>query len=378
VKIIIKKIESKGSREAYGVFSGIIGIVLNFLLFVIKLAVGFVMSSVAVMADAFNNLADSAGSIVTIAGFRLSAKPADKEHPFGHGRIEEVAGLIIAISMIFIGLEFARSSAIAIIFPEPLNFSWISVGLLVFGFFIKLWMYAFNRRLGRKIGSNTLLAVAVDSRNDCVIAAFTLTSILAAHIFGLATDGIAGLVVSLILIYGGYKSAKASISAIIGRPAEKATAQAIKEIALSHEGVIGVHDLVVHNYGPDKNVATLHLEVDMNQPLKLCHDIADAVESKILSDLGINLTVHLDPVDVNCKLTELIKNFLVLFCPRANAHEFRHSEGYFTFDMQLPHGYSQEDKNKLLEGIKEQVAKEGYDIGLIINVEYGFVEEDWF
>ncbi|MDR2167265.1 MAG: cation diffusion facilitator family transporter [Clostridiales bacterium] len=378
MNFVIKKIESKGSRQAYGVASGIIGIFLNFLLFVLKLVVGFVLGSVAVMADAFNNLADSASSLVTIVGFRMSAKPADKEHPFGHGRIEDVAGLIIAMSMIFIGIEFARSSIMSIIAPEPLNFSWVSVGLLVLGFFVKLWMFAFNRRLGRKIGSNVLHAVATDSRNDCIIAAFTLMAIFAAHLFGINADGPAGLVVSLILIHGGYKSARDSASAIIGKPAEKAIAQAIKEIVLGHEGVLGAHDLVVHNYGPGKNVATIHMEVDMHTPLNLCHDMADAVEAAVLAQLGISLTVHLDPIDTNCKLSDIVKIYLGENYPCANAHEFKKSDNFFKFELQLPHGFDKNLQNTLLAEIRQKIAEQEAETTVEIDIEFGFVEEDWF
>ncbi|MCL2168716.1 MAG: cation diffusion facilitator family transporter [Defluviitaleaceae bacterium] len=293
----MKKAEKKPrSRAGYGLLSGIIGIFLNVLLFVVKLVVGLFIGSVAVMADAFNNLTDAAGSVVTIVGFKVAAKPADTEHPFGHGRMEEIAGLIISMVMVFIGFEFARTSIMNIFNPEPLYFSWVAVGILVFGFFVKLWMYIFNNRLGKKISSNALIAVAKDARIDCVISAFTVAAIFLAHFLGIYADGYAGLLVSLFILYQGYSSAKESVSALIGKPAEPEITSAIEALALSHEGVLGVHDLAVHNYGAQKNIATIHIEVDKNTPLTECFAISKSIEAKVFADLGVDITIHFDPI----------------------------------------------------------------------------------
>ena len=283
------------TREGYGLLSGIIGIFLNFLLFASKFVVGLVIGSVAVVADAFNNLADATSSVVTIIGFKLSAKPADKEHPFGHGRLEEVAGFIIAMTMIFVGIEFSRASISNIITPEPLYFSWIAVGILLFGFFVKLWMFFFNRRLGKKISSNALLNVAADARIDCVISAFTVAAIFITHLFDVYIDGFAGLAVSLFILYQGYSSAKQSISAILGSPPDPETVLAIEEIILAHAEVLGVHDLTVHNYGAHKNIATIHVEVDEKLTLQECSKISEEICGWVLEKLGIALTVHFDP-----------------------------------------------------------------------------------
>jgi len=395
IRFIEKRVERKieqiqgdhaSARQQYGYTSGIVGIFLNFVLFALKLVLGIITGSVAVMADAFNNLTDSAGSIGTILGFKISAKPADKEHPFGHGRFEDVIAVIIAISIVFVGIEFARNSISAIINPEPLSFSWISIILLIVGFFVKLWMWAFNKKLGKKIDSATLLAVATDSRNDCIINVFIISSILAAHFFGIDIDGWAGLVVSLILLYSGYQATRDAVSGIIGKPVDKATAQTIKDIAMAQEGVVGAHDLVVHRYGHTKSVATLHLEMDENLTLRECHIIADAVETSVFEQLGMTLTTHKDPVDKNCPelavLSATVREHLEGHCPKADAHEFRLSKQNgilnFVFEMQLPHGFEEKAREVLIDSIKGEIAKVNPDLNAIISVEYGVVEEDWF
>jgi cation diffusion facilitator family transporter len=371
------------TRKHAGLKSGIAGIFLNFILFAIKIVTGLVAGSVAIMADAFNNLTDCASSIATIVGFRASAKPADKEHPFGHGRVEILVGLIIAISIIFLGIEFARSSVMRIINPETLNFSWFMVVLLALGFFAKLWMYAFNKRLGKKINSHALLAIATDSRNDCLISVATLATLLLFHFYDINIDAYAGLLLSFILLYSGFKSAKEAISSMLGEPADKATAKAITEIALSTEGVIGVHDLVVHNYGPAQRLATLHIEVDMHMPLSTCHDMVDAIENAVLNKLGITLTIHADPVDTKCQelseLTVLAQAYLAEHHPKADAHEFRISRTahlpMLIFDLQLPHDLSAEAKEQVLRELKEKIIEANPDISVKINLEHSFIEE---
>ncbi|MCL2236486.1 MAG: cation diffusion facilitator family transporter [Defluviitaleaceae bacterium] len=377
-KFIIKKVDE--NRQFAGVFSGVAGIVANLVLFVLKLLAGLFLGSVAVIADAFNNLTDMAASIITLVGFKISSKPADKEHPFGHGRVEDVAALIIAMVIIFLGAEFARSSILTILNPESLNFSWLSLGLLVFGFFVKLWMFFFNKVLGKRINSVTLKNVATDSINDCIVTVFIIASILAAHIWGLQLDGWAGLIISLILLYSGYKALREAASAIIGKPADKSIARAIKDIALAQTGVIDVHDLVVHNYGPDKNLATIHIEIDATTTLQKSHDIADQVEASVFSQLGIILTAHLDPVDINDQnlhnFKRIAKSYLEAHCPTAHAHEFQLSGDVLTFDLQLPHGLSEGVRQNLMKELITELKQDNHALFVKIIEEFGFLEED--
>ncbi|MCL2752565.1 MAG: cation diffusion facilitator family transporter [Defluviitaleaceae bacterium] len=385
---IINRLEKNAKdaqlRKQYGLASGIIGIFLNFLLFVIKLVVGLFLGSVAIMADAVNNLMDSASSIITIVGFKISAKPADKEHPFGHGRLEDVVGLIIAILIIFVGLEFARSSFDRILNPEDINFSWLSIALLSFSFFVKLWMYGFNKKIGRRIKSNPLLAVATDSRNDCIISIFTVSSLIVAYYFDIHVDGVAGILVSLFFIYSGYKAAHGAVSSILGKPANKELADSIKEIVLGYDGIIGVHDLAIHEYGMAKLVATIHVEMDMEKTLGNAHDIADKAAKDVLDKLSVDLTMHLDPIDVNCPhlglLKDLTRAYIAANCNDSDAHEFRISgtapKLQLIFDLQLPYGKPQSDIDALLSGLDNEISKHMQDVEIVANVEYGYIETE--
>ena len=357
------------SREGYGLLSGTVGIFLNVMLFVLKLIVGLAIGSVAVMADAFNNLADAASSIVTIVGFKMASKPADKDHPFGHGRIEEVAGLIIAMTMIFVGFEFGRTSIENIITPEALYFSWVAVGILVFGFAVKLWMFFFNKRLGKKINSNALLAVAADARIDCVISAFTVAAIFIAHLSSIYIDGWAGLLVSAFILYQGYSSARESISAILGKPANPETVQAIKAIILAHPDVLGAHDLVVHYYGASKAVATIHVEVDTTLPLSSCNKLSERLCADVLDQLGVSLTVHFDPVDTSCPKRAQVRAFLDEHHKDVHTHGFCVDDGKVSLKIQLPKGAEKEMQIAIEEGIKKMIGSEGVTISF---------EENWF
>ncbi|MCL2855020.1 MAG: cation diffusion facilitator family transporter [Defluviitaleaceae bacterium] len=378
IKLILKKADKK--REFAGFASGVIGIFANLLLFGLKLAAGLVLGSVAVIADAFNNLTDTAASVITLVGFKVSQKPADKEHPFGHGRMEDVAALVIAMVILFLGLEFARSSISAILNPEPLNFSWLSVGLLAFSFFVKLWMFFFNGALGKRLKSAVLKNVATDSINDCIVMAFIIASIFVAHAWGWQVDGWAGLIVSAILLWSGGKALWEAASAIIGKPADKVVVRAIKDIVLTQEGVIDIHDLVVHNYGAGKNVATIHIEIDMNQTLQKSHDIADCVEHAVLAQLGIILTAHLDPVDVSDQnlhnLKKITKSYLYDHCPAAHAHEFKLEDGKLALELQLPHGLDDNVRKNVVDGLVNVLNNE--DPGLCVEIaeEFGFLEDD--
>lgn len=378
IKYFLKKTDK--SREFAGFASGIVGIVANLLLFILKLLVGLTLGSVAVIADAFNNLTDTASSIITLAGFKMSAKPADKEHPFGHGRMEDVAALVISMVIIFLGIEFARSSISAIFNPEPLYFSWLSLGLLVAGFFVKLWMFFLNKRLGKKVGSVALKNIATDSINDCIITAFVIVSIVMAHAWGWHMDGWAGLAVSLILLLSGCKALREAASAIIGKPADKTTASAIKNIALSQSGVIDVHDLVVHNYGAGKNVATIHIEVDADTSLRVSHDIASQVEFDVLEKLGIPLTVHLDPTDIYDQnlhnFKGIVKSYLEARCSGAHAHEFVINNNNLFFDLQLPHGLCCFERDKLIGGLVSRLKQDNPHLIVKIKEEFSFIEED--
>ena len=379
--------KTRSQREAFGRLSGAVGIVLNFCLFVLKLAIGLISGSISVTADAINNLTDSIASGITLVGFKLAGKPADKEHPFGHGRVEDIAGLIIALSMILLGVEFVRSSIENIITPPEMDVSLIKLGLLIIPFFVKLWMYFFNRKLGRIIGSETLLTVAKDSINDCIISVATITSLTVTAVSGVFIDGYIGILVALVLIRSGVMSAKGVLGPILGTPVDRATASAITEIVTKQEGIIGVHDLVVHNYGSKRFVATIHAEVPMDVPISVSHQSVHAAEEAVLDKLGIILTIHMDPVDTGDKrmmdLKEMVCNLISEQFPKANAHDFRTIEtnkdntGSFTFifELEIPHDTSKLEKETMLSLIKEEINAIYPKCSVKINVEHGFVSE---
>lgn len=367
-----------GGRERYGILSGVAGIVLNTILFALKLAVGLLINSISVTADAFNNLADSAGSILTLFGFKIAGKPADREHPFGHGRSEEIVSLVIAASILLLGYEFIRSSINHIINPPEMYSGWLFIGLLALAALVKVWMFAFNRKLGKAIGSSTLHAIAIDSRNDVVITGVTIVSVLFTAVFGIVIDGFVGLFVAVMLIKSGIKLAKDNLSTILGRPLDRATADEIKQIILSHEGFIGVHDLIVHNYGPGRKLATIHGEVPLDTPFAVSHAMGEAAESVVLERLGIHIIIRLDPVDIHDErlhhLKEHITGFLDKAHPEANAHDFRMLKDTFIFDLEVPHEYKKGDQAKLLAAVEAIVKAAGEEYECIVNLEHGYIE----
>ena len=371
-------------RETYGRRSGIIGLVINTCLAAMKLFVGLFSGSVAVIADAVNNLSDAANSIVILVGFKLAGKPADKEHPFGHGRTEDIAGLIIAISIIIFGIEFVRSSIEAIVNPPEMSFSILSVALLFVGIVAKFWMYIYNKKMGAEINSEMLLAIAKDSRNDCIITFSTIISLVVTAYFGVHIDGFVGIFISVILLRTGFMSAKSILSNIMGRPVDKKTADAIVRIVMQQDEIIGVHDLMVHNYGPGRNVATLHAEVPMDMTVAAAHIAIDAAEAAVQAQLGVALTIHLDPVDIDNKqlnhIKSIIQNFLKANCPEADAHDFRfaeYSHGHeLIFELQFPHGTKEAERERLVAGAKSQIHETYPECDIIINTEFGFVAEE--
>ena len=371
-------------REAYGRRSGVIGIILNFCLFVMKLFVGIFTGSIAVIADAVNNLSDAANSVVTLVGFRLAARPADKEHPFGHGRVEDIVGIVIAMSIILLGVEFIRSSIENIIDPPHMDASILAISLLGAGFFVKLWMYFYNRRLARTINSEVLMMVAKDSRNDCFINLATISSLAVTAYFDLYIDGWMGILISAVLLHTGIMAAKGIFGNILGKPVDKQTADNIIAIVMAQDGIIGTHDLVVHNYGPARNVATIHAEMPMTVSIVDAHASIDAAEAAVAEKLGIALTIHLDPVDTNNEQLNDIKSitqgFLAANHPKTDAHEFRFVERtpgrLLIFELELPHGTKKAESDSIVADIRQLIRKSYPDCNIKINIEFGFVAEE--
>lgn len=286
-------------RDSYGKLAGAVGIISNSLLCAAKMIIGWLSGSIAIVADAVNNLADASSSLITLVGFKLASMPEDKEHPYGHARIEYLAGMAVSTMIILVGAELGKSSFDKILNPEPVDFSWVAVAVLVLAIIIKIWQALFNISAGKKIDSLTLIATGTDSRNDVISTAVVLAGLLAGYFFDLHIDGYLGLLVALFILWSGICLVKETVSPLLGEAPDPQLVQQIEQAAMSFDGVLGIHDLVVHNYGPGKIFASIHIEVDSKVDVMISHDLVDNIEKKISSDLHIVMTAHMDPVNVN-------------------------------------------------------------------------------
>lgn len=314
-------------RESYGKMAGIVGILSNMILCASKIIVGIFSGSIAIIGDGINNLADASSSIITLVGFKLSSLPEDEEHPYGHARIEYITGMIVSVLIIVVGAELLKSSVDKIIHPEPLQFSWTIIIVLLVAIAIKIWQTLFNVSLGKKINSITLIATGADSRNDVIATGTVIVSILIGHFANIQIDGYMGCFVALFIMWSGVQLVKETMSPLLGESPDPELVNQISEMARSFDGVLGIHDLVVHNYGPGKIFASIHIEVDADGNLMETHDTIDNIERKISHDLKIHITAHLDPIKINDPLrnkmlkvvTECIENMDNVY----NVHDLR-------------------------------------------------------
>ena len=331
-------------RSAVGSLSGGVGICANLLLFAAKLAAGLLTGSVSITADAMNNLSDASGSILTLVGFRLAGKPADAHHPYGHARFEYLSGLGVAVLILLMGYELVRSSVAKILHPEELAFSAVAIAILVLSIGVKLWMYRFNRKLGKHIGSTALLAAAADSRNDCVATLAVLTATLVEGMTDIRVDGWMGLAVAAFILKSGWDLARDTVSPLLGEGADPELRQKIEEYVRSKPYVLGYHDLMVHDYGPGRQYASLHVEMDHREDPLTCHERIDDMEFECRRNLGIHLVIHYDPVVTNdpelTRLKECCTMLLRCRDPRLTLHDFRMVPGRYhmnlVFDVVLP------------------------------------------
>ena len=348
VKLFIKdnqNVKSAKVRERYGVLSGIVGIVCNAILFSLKLILGIVSGSVSVMADAFNNLSDMGSSLISIFGFKLALKPADPDHPYGHGRFEYVSALIVSGLILLMGFELIKSSVGKLIEKSAVSFSIISVIILFVSILIKLWMFFFNKKLGKKIDSDVLRATASDSLNDCLCTLVILVSVVINLVFNITIDACLGIALSLFIMWSGFKTAKESLDPLLGEPLDMETATEIEKAIMSFEGFLGIHDLVAHNYGPGRCFASVHVEVPASIDIVSCHEQIDICEKMVEAKLGIQLTIHMDPVETdNVKLNEakcaMCEKIGKLY-PEFSIHDFRmtpksNTKTNLIFDVVIP------------------------------------------
>lgn len=282
-------------REKYGRLSSICGMICNTLLFVIKLTAGLITASIAVISDAFNNLADCASCFITLLGCRIAAKPADKEHPFGHGRMEYLTALGIAAVIVAMGLQLLRQSLVKVIHPESVRLSLLPFVILLVSIAVKLWMYCFNDRLSRRINSVVLKAVAKDSVGDVAATTATALSLLLTKLTPLPFDGIAGGIVSLLIILSGIEMIRDTVDELLGKSADPETLVKLRELICRSSRVIGVHDIMLHSYGPANTIGSCHVEMSADENFKDAHELVDEIEREIYAQLGISMTIHMDP-----------------------------------------------------------------------------------
>lgn len=322
-----QNVSSPKVRQAYGMLCGAVGIFLNVILFGLKLFAGAISGSIAITADAFNNLSDAGSSIITLVGFKMAGQKPDPDHPFGHGRIEYIAGLIVSFVIILMGVELGKSSIEKILHPEAVAFSGISIAILIISIATKLYMTLFNRGIGKKLDSATMRATAMDSLSDSIATSVVLIAMLISKFAGINIDGYCGVLVALFILYAGFRAAKETIDPLLGQPPEETFVKQIQDIVLAHKEVVGIHDLVVHNYGPGRVMISLHAEVPATGDILVMHDAIDNIEHQLRDEMGCEAVIHMDPiatqdaptVELREKVAELVKELDV----RITIHDFR-------------------------------------------------------
>lgn len=367
IKIFIKDYEETDEpnvRGKYGILAGTMGIVFNMLLFAGKYFAGIISGSIAITADAFNNLSDAGSSIVTLAGFKLAAKKPDPDHPFGHGRIEYITGFIVSMLILLMGFEIAKSSIEKIFNPQTTQISLLSISILAVSILIKLYMAIYNKSIGKKINSAAMAATASDSLSDCVATSVVLLSMLVFWFTKLNIDGYCGILVSIFIFRAGITAAKETISPLLGQPPEPEFVKSIEDIVMAHKEIIGIHDLIVHDYGPGRIIISLHGEVSGDEDIYTLHDAIDNIEKELHEKLNCLAVIHMDPVDINNeKVNEYkhkVKEIISNFDSNISMHDFRMVSGpthtNFIFDIVVPFDYKLSDnevRNKLSELISE-------------------------
>ena len=359
LKLFIKK---DASRHEYGVLAGIVGICCNLLLTAFKIVTGIITGAVSIATDAVNNLSDAISSIVTLVGFKISGKPADKEHPYGHGRAEYVTGFIVAAAVIAVALTLLKESVTHIFNPNELDVSITTIIILVVSILLKLWMSLFYTKIARRIDSEAMMATAIDSRSDCITTGVALIAVIAMLVWNINIDGYAGAVVALFVIWSGIQSAKETIEPLLGAAPDKELTDKISEVASSHDEVLGVHDIRIHEYGHDIIIVSLHVEMPYTLSLTEAHNIVDEIEQTVMEQkLATEITIHIDPVDTDDEemlaLRQKISDHLAELDGNITVHDFRmirgRSHNKLIFEILVPYSLTRTD-----DEIREYISRD--------------------
>lgn len=365
-------------RERYGVVSGIVGIFCNVFLFAIKLIIGLITGSISIAADAVNNLSDGLSSLISVVGFKLAGKAPDSKHPFGYGRTEYLAGLAVAFLIGMVGVEFAKTSIDHILHPSAVLFSPVLLVILALSMLVKLWMGAFNRNLGNRIDSTVLRAAMQDSINDVITTSVVIIGMIASQFTSIPVDGYIGLIVAVFILWSGIGIARDTLSPLIGQAADPDIVQSIEDIVLSFDGIIGVHDLIVHNYGAGKSLASLHVEVPDSANFVAIHEVVDEAEKAVWQQTGVFLVIHMDPVSVDDEhiqqLREMTLSAIVKIDNRLTMHDFRVVDGdrqiNLIFDIVAPFEYQGEKQQQLLKEIRRALRARDRRFHAVITVDH--------
>ena len=377
-------VERVSVRTAYGVLSSVVGILCNVALFLVKLAAGVGLHSVSVLADAFNNLSDAGSSVISFVGVKMAEKPADEDHPFGHGRIEYIAALIVSFLVLEVGFSFLKDSVGKIREPEALYFQPGLVLLLLLSIGVKLWLGFFNRKLGEKIDSKVLKAVFTDSMGDVMTTAATIVSMVFFRFTGINIDGIIGAGVALVVMWAGIGIAKDTLAPLIGEAIDPEIYHKIKDFVEQYDGIIGTHDLIVHNYGPNRSMASIHAEVPSHVDIERSHEIIDRVERDAVERLGVFLVVHMDPIDTDNaearEVRERVEAALGEVDAQCTLHDFRMVNGEkrvnLIFDLVVPFSYGEERQREIKEALCDKMDALDKRYQCVITVEHAYVAEE--
>lgn len=375
-----QQIEDKDVRRAYGMLCSIVGISLNVLLFAGKYLAGVLSGSIAITADAFNNLSDAGSSVITLVGFKFSGMKPDKDHPFGHGRFEYLSGLAVAMLIILMGFELLKSSLGKILHPEPVEAGIVPVMILLVSICVKMYMFFYNRSIGNKIESEAMKATATDSLSDSVATTAVLISMLASHFSDIQIDGWCGGIVAIMVLFAGYKASKDTIDPLLGGPPSKEFVRDIREIVMSHDEIIGIHDLVVHDYGPGRRMVSLHGEVPANGDIIALHDMIDHIEKELEEKLGCEAVIHMDPIETdNEKVKEVMHELLTHInseLPGVSIHDFRMVQGpthtNMIFDAVVPYGFSMSNE-EVKDALEKLVLKHWEKCFAVVHVEQSYI-----
>lgn len=367
-------------RRHYGVLCSMLGIALNVCLFLGKYLAGVLSGSIAVMADAFNNLSDAGSSLITLIGFKFAGKKADKEHPFGHGRVEYLSGLAVAAAIVLMGFELAKSSLDKILHPASVETNLLSIGILLVSVAVKCYMSSYNRSIGARIDSAAMRATAADSLSDAAATSVVLLSLLIQKATGVDVDGFCGILVAGFILYAGYNAAKDTLSPLLGQPPEPELIEEIQRITLAHPEIIGIHDLVVHDYGPGRQMISLHGEVPGNGDIFVLHDVIDQAEKELKEQLGCDAVIHMDPIEMdNSTVSEMraeVAKLAVELHPEITIHDFRMVSGTthtnLIFDAVVPYGLKLSDR-EVIEALQNKISERWETYFAIVSIDHAYV-----